>query len=596
MVPSQRQAVRRGGEAVVKPIRNLTVYRDISECYEKFERQHRLGLDLETSGLSPYKDDIAVVVVADDSGNVLVQHVWADGWPTALTHLLNRDDVEWVSHNGYGFDWLFLLNNGINRPQLVYDTLIGEQVLIYQNRRNVRRDLASTMKRRLGVNLKKEMDHSGWTRNYLNEEQVEYASFDAANLIRVQDAQLEWAVERRMQDGLEFEQRVARSTTKVMHNGMACPLSNLKQRRVELFEEAKEATSRVVTAFPGLNVNSPQQVVARVNQALGLDIPNARKETLLEYKEAHPLLDDIVTAKAAIKRTGFYDDEWTDRYIIGDRLFGHFWPTGANTLRFTSSNPNLQQIPRNMRRIIGNEPGLVVVSADYAQIEVRMLAFYARDHLLIQACQDDIHTFMARAMFSIPPDEYVAKDDERRSPLGKYGTFSWGMGGSYKAVVRSAAKNGTQLPEATAKQMIRGLNNRFKPSAALIRRAGELVKAGNLVVMLPHGNRRAFLPGEASRTKWLNTTFQGSAAAGFKEGLLEMDERGVIDYVGGLVHDEFVATGVPEEIGEDFAAEMSDCMILGMERMMEDVQQMNPKSTFIPVPVEVETKVGATWA
>ena len=575
--------------------KNLTVYRDISECYHLFENQFRLALDLETSGLSPYRDHIAVVIIGDQRGNVLVQHVWADGWPSALSRLLAKREIEWVTHNGFGFDWLFLYNEGFDLPVFHYDTLIAEQVLLYQDRHNVRKDLASTMKRRIGRNLKKEMDHSGWTRPRLNQEQVDYCAHDGAYLLDVADSQLKFAAERGMQDALEFEQRVSIATTRVMANGLSCPVANLEKRRIEIFNDAVDATRRVSEEFPGLNVNSPKQVVARVNSYFDLDIPNAKKETLLEYAEGYPLLNDILTSKAALKRTGMYDDDFVSRYIIDDILHGHFWPMGAGTTRFTSNDPNLQQIPRNMRNIIGNQPGMVVVSADFAQIEVRFMAYYARDRMLIQACADDIHTEMARAMFSIPPEEIVEKHDERRSPLGKYGTFSWQFGGSYRAVVRSAAKGGTKLPEATAKRMIINLNKRFRATHATHQRARQLVKNGALTVMLPYGHRRAFLPGQATHTKWLNTTIQGTAAVGFKQSLLEMDRRGLIYHIGGLVHDEFVATGIPEAAGQEFAAEMEDSMKLGMQMVMDDIAQRNPKTTFIPVPIEVETQIGPTW-
>ena len=155
------------------------------------------------------------------------------------------------------------------------------------------------------------------------------------------------------------------------------------------------------------------------------------------------------------------------------------------------------------------------------------------------------------------------------------------------AVVRSAAKGGTKLPEATAKRMIINLNKRFRATHATHQRARQLVKNGALTVMLPYGHRRAFLPGQATHTKWLNTTIQGTAAVGFKQSLLEMDRRGLIYHIGGLVHDEFVATGIPEAAGQEFAAEMEDSMKLGMQMVMDDIAQRNPKTTFIPVPIAV---------
>ena len=570
------------------------MYRDISECYEHFAKAPRLALDLETSGLSPYKDNIAVVAVADSVGHVLVQHVWADGWPEALEMLLNRQDVEWITHNGFGFDWLFLKNAGFPWPPISYDTLVGEQVLIYQDRHNIRRDLGTTMKRRLGREIKKEMDHSGWTRNYLNDEQVKYAAYDVAYLTDLADAQLQVARERNMMKALEFEQLVAIIASKVMWNGMSLPLSILHDKRDQLSKETSLATMRVSAMFPGMNLNSSRQVREGVLAKLGLELPNAQKETLMEFQEFHPVMADIIAVKAAAKRTGFYDDAWAEKYVIDDRLHGHFWPLGANTGRFTSSNPNLQQIPRNMRGIIGNEPGKVVVAADYAQIEVRLMAFYAKDGELIKACEDDIHANMARVMFSVPADKPVPT--ELRSPLGKYGTFTWIFGGSHKGIINAARKGGTQLPEKTARDMKKQLDRRFWKTRTTHNAARRMVDKGSLILELPLGHKRQFLPGTASHTKWLNTLCQGSAAIGFKEALIEMDAAGLVDYLGGLVHDEFVATGIPANQGEEYAREMEECMITGMKAMMNDVKSRYPKSTYLDVPIQVESKINEAWS
>ena len=572
--------------------KNLKVYRDLSDCYQHFERKNRLALDLETTGLSPYRDNIAVVAIGDQDGNVLVQHIAGSGWPSALTRLLTRRDVEWVTHNGYGFDWLFLKEAGIPFGEVVYDTLIGEQVLIYQDRHDIRRDLATTMKRRLGRVLKKEMDHSGWSNPTLNAEQVDYASHDVAYLLDVADVQIAEAAKKRMTAALEFEQIVAGVVTKVMWNGMACPRESLDAIKRQMEIDAIESTKRVQYALPDINLNSPIKLKNRINDLYDLGLENVRKETLMEFEEGFPLFKDIRISKASIKRTGFYDDEWAETFIIDNILHGHIWTLGANTSRMTSSNPNLQQIPRDMRNIVGNQPGFKVISADYAQIEVRLMAFYANDKRLAEACATDLHSQMARQMFKTP---FGPVQPHLRSPLGKYGTFSWQFKGSYKAVIRSALKGGTRMSRTDAERMLLNLNRSFPATAKAHKNAADLVKGGLLVVDLPLGHKRAFRPGFMSPQKYLNTLDQGSAAVGLKEGLVEMDCRGLTDYVGGLVHDEIVSTGVPESEAEEYEREMVDAMKVGMVRMMDGVRKQYPRSDFIEVPVEVESKVGLTW-
>jgi DNA polymerase I len=271
------------------------------------------------------------------------------------------------------------------------------------------------------------------------------------------------------------------------------------------------------------------------------------------------------------------------------RLHTTFDQTGTATGRLSSANPNLQNIPirtevgREIRAAFTAEPGHVLLAADYSQIELRLLAHYSNDPLLVEAFRrgDDIHTLTASQVFGVPP-LMVTPDHRRQAKVVNFGIV-YGL---------SAFGLSQQLgiEPAEAKQFIHAYFEKYAGVRAFIDRTLDEARYGQRVSTLfgrirpipdinsKNPNQRGF----AERTA-VNTPLQGTAADLIKIAMIRIDaairERDLKSRMTLQVHDELVFE-VPE-------AELEIMRSLVREYM----EQVHP----LAVPLQVELGVGPNW-
>lgn len=580
------------------------LYRFLDECRDKFLGQPSLAVDIETSydpsnGVSgPWVDRITVISVANAAGDVLVDHCAHTGISQGMRELLSGDS-EWITHNGTNFDLLFFDRIGIPIPKKHHDTLIAEQVLDTQYRRDNRKDLATTIRRRLGRTIDKGIDHRLWMRRELTSEQLMYAMNDVLWLHKLRDKQMAVAKERNLLTHMKKEMELSSVMAEIIANGWAIDLANLGSIQQKLFVEAEQSIRRVKTVFGRhINVNSPKQMGAAIERKFGVTLPKTKtgapstdKEALNKFASQIPILNDILTWRAYSKRTEFYDDEWIYKWVYDNRIHAMFRQCRTETLRFSCADPNMQQIPRTMREMIGGEEGLCVVQADYGQIELRIGAYLAQDTRLMEIVEEeDIHSEMAAETF---PESSI--DGELRS-LAKRVTFGWEFGGGGIERILAESRGGGRkgLTEDEARAIKQRLDTRFPQFVAWKKRAGRRNSRTPTPVVLPWGAMRYVQPERAWMGRLVNTKVQGSTAIGMKEAILEIDRRRLTPYISGTVHDEIVATSVPEADAAGFAAELSDAMKAGMYAMMDDWNEHN-REDFEPVKIVVDPIIGTHW-
>jgi DNA polymerase I len=271
------------------------------------------------------------------------------------------------------------------------------------------------------------------------------------------------------------------------------------------------------------------------------------------------------------------------------RLHTTFEQTGTATGRLSSANPNLQNIPirtelgREIRAAFTAERGHVLLAADYSQIELRLLAHFSNDPLLVEAFRrgDDIHTLTAAQVFGVPP-LMVTPDHRRQAKVVNFGII-YGL---------SAFGLSQQLgiEPSEAKQFINAYFDRYKGVRAFIdntldeaRRNQKVETLFGRIRPIPDINgKNANQRGFAERTA-VNTPLQGTAADLIKIAMIRIDEairdRGLNSRMTLQVHDELVFE-VPE-------AEL-DVMRSLVREYMEKVHPL-------AVPLVVEIGVGQNW-
>ena len=495
--------------------------------------------------------------------------------PAGIEALLRKPRT-WLTHNGTNFDWHWLQSYGIPRPTNHHDTLVGEQVLATTGRHDVRKDLGSTLQRRLGYSTKQTIDHAGWSNAELTEKQVEYAAGDVLALPQLFLTQLELAEQRGLGEAMQKEQALTPIITQIGYNGVQLDQEAYENLLIEQYEKALEARGRIGTWF---NANSPAQVQTYL-ASQGCNVPNTKATTLNLLADDFPVIRDVLILRRAAKRSSMYEDKMLEEFADANLIVrSQYWQVAAETTRFTCTDPNFQQVPRDMRGMFGSaDPAVKVVSADFSQIEVRFCAELSKDAELYLAIEDeDIHSNMARTLFN---KEVLEGDDRFR---GKAGTFTLIFAGSIEGIKEMGAIVGIDIPDKVAEVMISRFFNRFRG----VKKWHDGIKTATrqriVTINLPWGHKRIVTGNKKYLQLIANNMIQGSAAIGIKEALFEADRRGLTPYIGALIHDEIMGTNVPITYAKEFAHELEDAMIVGMSRILHSI------------PVKVETKISQHW-
>jgi len=347
------------------------------------------------------------------------------------------------------------------------------------------------------------------------------------------------------------------------------------------------------------NVNSPKQLGDVLFNKLGLPMPvkygkgkkiSTAVDVLEGLAEEHEIPRLVLDYRQLTKLKSTYVDALPIliRNSSG-RLHTTFGQTGTATGRLSSTNPNLQNIPirtelgREIRAAFTAEPGHILLAADYSQIELRLLAHFSKDKLLVEAFRrgDDIHTLTASQVFGVPP--LMVTDENRRA--AKVVNFGIVYGLSPFGLSQNLG-----IEPSEAKKFIDAYFERYSGVRAFIDTTLEQARSDGKVKTLfgrirpipdinsKNSNQRGF----AERTA-VNTPLQGTAADLIKLAMIRIDgeiqKRGLKSRMTLQVHDELVFEVPESEV---------DGMKKLVREQMENVRELE-------VPLLVEIGVGSNW-
>jgi DNA polymerase-1 len=353
------------------------------------------------------------------------------------------------------------------------------------------------------------------------------------------------------------------------------------------------------TAGMEFNVGSPKQLGDVLFNRMNLPKPvkygkgrmiSTAVDVLEELAENHPIARMVLDYRQLTKLKSTYVDALPALINSATgRVHTTFGQTGTATGRLSSANPNLQNIPirtelgRGIRAAFIAEPGHVLVTADYSQIELRLLAHFSGDSLLVDAFRrgDDIHTLTASQVFGVPP-LMVTADHRRQAKVVNFGIV-------YGLSPFGLSQN-LGISTSEAKQFI---DNYFEKYAGVRRyldstleeaRRTMKVKTlfGRIRPMPDINSKNSLQRGFAERTA-VNTPLQGTAADLIKIAMIRIDhairERELKSRMTLQVHDELVFEVPTAEV---------DIMRSLIREYMEKVHDLE-------VPLLVEIGVGSNW-
>jgi len=364
----------------------------------------------------------------------------------------------------------------------------------------------------------------------------------------------------------------------------------------EIDDKAKEIYQHAGIEF---NISSPKQLGDVLFNKLNLPKPvkygkgktiSTAVDVLEGLAESHDVPRMVLEYRQLTKLKSTYVDALPALLnLASGRLHTTFGQTGTATGRLSSANPNLQNIPirtelgREIRAAFTAEPGHVLLAADYSQIELRLLAHFSKDPLLVEAYRrgDDIHTLTASQVFGVPP-LMVTPDHRRQAKVVNFGIV-------YGLSAFGLSQN-LGIEPGEAKQFINAYFERYGGVRAFIdrtldeaRREGKVQTLFGRVRPIPDINsKNANLRGFAERTA-VNTPLQGTAADLIKIAMIRIDaalrKRGLKSRMTLQVHDELVF-------------EVSEAEIEVMRTLVrEHMEKVHP----LTVPLLVEIGVGSNW-
>ncbi len=397
-----------------------------------------------------------------------------------------------------------------------------------------------------------------------------------------------------------IELPLARVLARMERTGVRIDCGELKRLSVLMEGEITRLTAGIhELAGKPFNIASPQQLGRVLFEDLKLPAPvkygkgktiSTAADVLEELAAEHDIVRQVLEYRQLSKLKGTYVDALPALIDSRDgRLHTSFNQTGAATGRLSSSNPNLQNIPirtalgREIRAAFIPREGWRLLVADYSQIELRLLAHFSGDELLLEAFRngEDIHTRTASEVLGVPP--LMVTPEARRSAKAVNFGIVYGISG-----FGLAAQLG--ISRAEAEKYIRNYFERYSgvrrfidETIAEVRRTGVTHTLFGRERPIPDINsRNPNLRGFAERTA-VNSPLQGTAADLIKLAMVRIDAA---LEAGGLraamllqVHDELVFECPPEELE----------VLTGLvNREMEGVRALK-------VPMLVDVGTGENW-
>ena len=399
----------------------------------------------------------------------------------------------------------------------------------------------------------------------------------------------------------EMELPVARILAEMEQTGIMINVENIKSvaEKLKTFVDIEYNNIKDM-AGQELNPNSPKQLSAYLYDKLGLKGAKKNKsgystdeDTLKDLRITYPEYDSLISSILTYREINKLYSTYTLNlleYVKDGRIHTEFKQTGTATGRLSSSNPNMQNIPQKgeyaeiLRSSFTAKQGYKLVSLDYSQIELRILAHLSQDDNLIKAFNEnkDIHTMTAHKIFHLSSDEEVTHDIRRIAKAVNfgilYGLSSFGL------------SRDTKVTRKEAQRFIDGYFTLYPKVKIFI---DEIIKQtrekGYCSTILGRkrnihdiNSRNANIRTRAERMA-VNAPIQGSAADIIKLAMIECDkyikENSLDSKCILQIHDELIF-----EVNENIVSAFTDTMKNIMERVVS-----------LSVPLLVNAETGDNW-
>lgn len=577
----------------------------LKESIEEIKKSEykQLAVDTETTGLDPYTSKILLIQVSTPEKVYIYNCSEIDDF-TELKELLEKKEYLLILQNAK-FDFKMLKHHYKIEMNNIFDTMLAERTLMAGISREI--GLKSLTAKYLGRYMDKSVRTTFINSNgKMSTAQLKYAAEDVIVLHPIYEQQKKDLEKHELMNIAELEFKALIAVGDMELNGIKLDVAKWKSLMNNASVKKKEAEKKLIKIIKdatggenqqslfgnmhSINLNSNVQLLEVLTKIKQLSkMKDTSSATLQDYKE-HPAIQALLEYRKYEKLlTSFGENMLKLVNEVTGRIHPDFDQFGADTGRFSCQNPNVQQIPhsQDFRECFIAEKGHKLITADYSQAELRILAQLSKDPKFIEAfCSGgDLHKLTASQMFNVPVE------DVQKSMRSAAKTINFGL-----AYGRGASSLAGQLgvdPDE-AKELIQqyfkaysGVKNWLETAAKEAFEKGYSLTPSGRKRFFPkpkHNDKDYSSKKSAIERQGKNTPIQGANADITKYALIFLYES-LKPYGAKLVntvHDE-ITVEAPEEKAEE------------IQKLLENEMQRAGAVVVTLVPMKVDGEISDFW-
>ena len=581
---------------------------DARKLFDFFITKQILCLDTETTSINPIDAELVGLSFSVEEGKafyvaVPAERKKAERIVNIFKPLYESTEILKIGQN-IKYDMEVLMNYGVRLAAPMFDTMLAHYVLQPEQKHNMD-ILAETLLNYQTIHIDELIGPKGKSQKNMRDlspaDICDYAAEDADITLRLYNVLKPRLKEADVEDLFyNIEMPLVPVLAEMEMNGVLLDTNALAETSKVLTERMKQIEKEIYDlAGHEFNIASPKQVgEVLFGEMKIVDKPKKTKtgqfvtseEVLLQLRSKAPIVDHILEHRGLKKLLGTYVDALPK--LINPHT-GHihtsFNQAVTATGRLSSSDPNLQNIPvrgeegKEIRKCFIPEPGCLFFSADYSQIELRVMAHLSGDKNMIEAFREgyDIHAATAARIYKEDIND-VTRDQRTKAKRANFGII-------YGITVFGLAER-LEISRDEAKQLIDGYFETFPQVHAYMEKAKELAREHGYAETFFH--RRRYLPDITSHNATvrnfaernaINAPIQGSAADIIKIAMVRIFERFRREEIKSKmilqVHDELNFSVLPEE------KERVEKIVL------EEMQNAYP----LQVPLVADSGWGENW-
>jgi DNA polymerase I len=582
---------------------------EISNLITELKKHKEICFDTETTGLDVYNDNIVGMsfsIKEHEAFYIPVNSDYNEGTRTInlFKGLFEDPHIGKIGHN-LKFDMMMLKRYQVEVYGPLFDTMIAHYLL--QPEQNHKMDsLSKIYLNYKPVAIEELIGERGKNQKNMKDIPLEiitdYAAEDADVTFRLKNI-LKPEIEKNNIKELfyDIEMPLVSVLIEMETNGFRIDADSLKIYSVELMEKITGLEKEIYhLAGSVFNISSPKQLGEVLFEKMRI-IDHVKKtktkqystseDTLLDLSDKHPIIDKILEYRGLKKLLSTYVDALPQ--LINSKtgkVHTSFNQTVTSTGRLSSTNPNMQNIPirdeegREIRKaFIPSDKDHVLLSADYSQIELRIMAHYSKDEHMIEAFKnnEDIHAATAARIFNVP-QEIVSTDQRRKAKTANFGIIYGISAFGLSQRLKIPRKESSELIDNYFK-IFPGVKTYMQNVVKETREKGYITTLYGRKRFLPDINSsNATVRGFAERNA-INTPIQGTAADIIKIAMVRIKNRfekeNICSKMILQVHDEL----------------LFDVVFPEMEKVKEIVTHEMENAASLKVPILVESGTGENW-